>query len=281
MRKYIYSLFMAVAAVTLFTACSGDEGTEPGTDSNPAVTLYQYTVAKPYDSDTDTELRIAANSKTKEAYVLCESTSDYQSRLSSLGENGYNDYVVKNGEKVEGISGASIADKYFTGLKGDNTITVVAVSSNGKMSGATATFTALSWTDVCTGTYQFGAAGIKNVYAAQVTTTLQVAENAPGTYRFKDLFGTGYSMKFTLTGDTGSDADGNYKITTVKGQGTGLAYGSYGELYVRDVATWQNSSDYLAYNTMYEDNTCVFWMQYYVSAGNTGYAFEYFFPNAE
>lgn len=279
MKKYIFGLFFALISVAMFTACSADEGTDEGNDAKAQVTLYQYTVAKPYDADADTEVRVVANSATSEAYSLAESKESYESHIKELGTEGYNDYVVKNGEKVEGISGASNADKYYTGLSGDNVITVVAVGKGG-MSSQSVSFKAIAWETVTTGTYYFGAASIKNVFgAASTTTTLQKATNVDGLYRFVSLFGNGNNMKFTLTGDEGSDKDGHYVICHIAAQSTGLQYGKYGDLGVRDVATWQNSSDYLANNVMYDNHICVFWNQYYVSAGNTGYGYDEFVPN--
>lgn len=64
MKKYIYGLFMALVSVAMFTACSADEGTEPGNDSKVNVVLYQYTATTPNDPDVDTQLRIATNSAT-------------------------------------------------------------------------------------------------------------------------------------------------------------------------------------------------------------------------
>ena len=93
----------------------------------------------------------------------------------------------------------------------------------------------------------------------------------------KDVFGTGYPLKFTDSGMTGSDSYGEYKIVRVAAQATPLTFSSYGAVGVRDVATWQNSDKYLD-NGMYEDGTCFFWVQYFVSAGNLGYGYDEFEP---
>ena len=279
MKKYIYGLFFALVSVAMFTACSADEGTDPGNDSKAMVTLYQYTVSKPYDADADTEVRIVTNSATTEAYSLVEAKSAYDSHITELGTDGYNEYVVKNGEKVDNVSGFSTVDKYFTGLSGDVVITVVAVG-NGTKSSKSVSFKALAWETVATGTYYFGASSIQNVFgAASTETTLQKCSNEDGLYRFVDLYGQGYNLKFTLTGATGSDEYGSYSICHVAAQSTGLQYGTYGDLGVRDVATWQNSDDYLENNVMYDSNNVVLWNQYYVSAGNTGYGYDQFVPN--
>ena len=127
MKKYIYGLFFALVSVAMFTACSEDEGSDIGSDSQAKATLYQYTATEPNDADIDTQIRIATNSATQSAYLLVEKTADYESRLTQLGEEGYKDYVVENGEKIEGAEGAANIDKTIKSLSGDNTIAVVAV----------------------------------------------------------------------------------------------------------------------------------------------------------
>ena len=127
MKKYIYGLFFALVSVIMFTACSEDEGSDIGSDSQAKATLYQYTATEPNDADIDTQIRIATNSATQSAYLLVEKTADYESRLTQLGEEGYKDYVVENGEKIEGAEGAANIDKTIKSLSGDNTIAVVAV----------------------------------------------------------------------------------------------------------------------------------------------------------
>ncbi len=278
MKKYVYGLSLALVSAAMFAACSEEEGTDPGNDSKARVTLYQYTVAKPYDADADTEVRIVANNATSEAYVLVEAKSDYESRVAELGTDGYNDYVVDKGEKVEGIDGFSSADKYFTGLTGDVAITVVAVGKGGKSS-QTVNFTALAWETVATGTFSFGIANIQSLMGSTtVTTTLQKCTNKAGLYRFLDLFGKGYSVKFSRTGEPATDDFGTYYNCIIDDQTIGLEYKSYGEVSVRDVATWQNESSFLDYNVMYEDGFCQFYNQYHVTAGNIGYGFDKFVP---
>lgn len=278
MKKYVYGLSLALVSAAMFAACSEDEGTDPGNDSKARVTLFQYTVAKPYDADADTEVRIVANSATNEAYALVEAQSDYESRVAELGTDGYNDYVVEKGEKVEGIDGFSSADKYFTGLTGDVAITVVAVGKGGKSS-QTVNFTALAWENVTTGTFKFGIEVIQNLMGSTTAaTTLQKCTNKNGLYRFLDLYGKGYNVKFTLTGDPQTDDSGNYYNCLIADQAIGLEYKTYGEVSVRDVATWQNDSYYLDYNVMYEDGYCQFYNQYHVTLGNIGCGLDKFYP---
>ena len=54
MKKYIYGLFFALVSVVMFTACSEDEGSDIGSDSQAKATLYQYTATEPNDADIDT-----------------------------------------------------------------------------------------------------------------------------------------------------------------------------------------------------------------------------------
>ena len=44
-----------------------------------------------------------------------------------MGENGYMDYVISNGTKIEGVSGNSNVDIFLTDLVGNYSITVVAI----------------------------------------------------------------------------------------------------------------------------------------------------------
>lgn len=277
MKKYVYGLSLALVSAAMFAACSEEEGTDPGNDSKARVTLFQYTVAKPYDADADTEVRIVANSATNEAYALVEPQSVYDSLVVELGTDGYNDYVVEKGEKVEGIDGFSSADKYFTGLNGDVAITVVAVGKGGKSS-QTVNFTALAWENVATGTFKFGVASIQSLMGSTTATTLQKCTNKEGLYRFLDLYGKGYNLKFTLTGESTTDDSGTYYYCTVADQAIGLEYSSYGEISVRDVATWQNDASYGVYNVLYEDGYCELWNQYHVTAGSLGYGTDKFYP---
>lgn len=45
LKKYLYVLVAVAGAVTL-AACSADEGTEPGSDGSPVVTIYSYTAPR-------------------------------------------------------------------------------------------------------------------------------------------------------------------------------------------------------------------------------------------
>lgn len=257
----------------LLTACSEDEGTDIGNDGQATVTLYSFAAEAPYDGDCDVVVRVAANSATSEAYALAEAKEAKLNRVAELGAEGYNDYVIENGEKLEDIKGASCQDKVFTGLTGDNVITVVAVNGSYKKA-AEINFTGINWVTVATGTYTFGVPNIQQIYASSIATTLQYRADDPDTYRFKNLFGAGKHLTFTKTQYTYPDGS---TVCRVAPQSTSLSFGDYGGINVRDVATWQGSDNYLDC-ALYEDGRFYAWVQYYVSAGSLGYEYDEFTP---
>lgn len=257
----------------LFTACSEDEGTDIGNDSQATVTLYSFAAEAPYDGDCDVVVRVAANSATSEAYALAETKEAKLNRVAELGADGYSDYVIENGEKLEDIKGASCQDKVFTGLMGDNVITVVAVNGSYKKA-AEVNFTGINWVTVATGTYTFSVPNMQFIYAPAVATTLQYRADDPDTYRFKNLFGAGSHLIFTKTQYTYVDGSA---VCRVPSQSTSLSYGSYGEIYVRDVATWQDNDAYLDC-ALYEDGSFHAWVQYYTQTANFGNGTDTFTP---
>jgi len=272
MKKYINSIMFAFIGLALFTACSEESGTEPGTDSNPVVTVYQYDAQLPLSADNDCIIRVAANSSVESAYYLAEKASDKAAR--NLTTDAYADYVVSNGKKIENLSAGNPVDLTITDMMGDYVITVVGVKGNTKYATETA-FKGLDWRDITSGTYYF--AKPKATGKESATATLQYCANVDGLYRIKDVFGAGYSLKFTGTGSKGTDKTGNFEVVRVAAQPIGYNFGSYGEVSVRDVATWQNSDDYLD-NQMYDNGYCYFWVQYFVSAGSLGYDYDKFVP---
>lgn len=278
MKKYIYGLFFALISVVMFTACSADEGTEPGTDGNAHVTLYSYTAPQPYDADCDAYIRVAANSATTEAYALAEKTSEKEANVAKLGEAGYADYVVSNGKKLDDINGVSTQEVAFQNLPaGENVITIVAVGKSGKYA-STVNFNSITWSDVVAGVYTFGVKNIQAAYATSTETTLQVCDSDSKSYRFKNLFGVGNHLLLTAVG-TGSDDNGEYTVFRVPSQATGQSFGSYGVFNVRDVAEWQNDDSYLDCLLYNDNHEGYFWVQYFVTAGNLGYGYDEFTPN--
>lgn len=263
---------MLFAAVS-FMGCSDEQGTEPGNDSKPVATVFTYNAEVPNDPDVDCTLRIATNSATKEVYYLAQKKADYEALLSSSGENGVIDKVVSSGTAVTS-SVNEATDVVLKNLGGTYTIAVVAVNGNSKTL-STGEFTGYAWIDVVSGTYHSQYKNAEAIFGwTEKETTLQYKESDPSQYRFKDLFGQANHLIFNATGDTTDDG----KVLTVPSQSTPFTYGNYGSIFVRDVATWQGDTSYLVYNVLGDDNSCQLWLQWYVSAGNMGYALDYFVP---
>lgn len=273
MKKYFYNIMFAIFGAFALTACSEDNGTEPNTDSNPVVTIYQYAAELPLNADNDCVIRVAANSSVESAYYLAEKAEEKAGR--NMTAEAYADYVVSNGKKVDNLSVSTPVDVAVTDMMGDYIITVVGVKGNKKYATETA-FKGLDWRDIATGTYHFAKPNVTGAETAPAT--LQYCANIDGLYRIKDVYGKGHSLKFTGTGTKDSDKDGNFEVVRVAAQSTPYTYGNYGAVSVRDVATWQNSDNYLD-NHMYEDGYCYFWVQYFVSAGNLGYGYDEFVPD--
>ncbi len=285
MKKYIYILWTALLVATL-SACQEDEGTNPGSDSNPVVTIYQYEASKPNNPDNDVVFRLASNSQTAEVWYIAEKTADKEAHVASMGEAGYQEYVLSNGIKVDGISGESNVDITLTDLYGAYTITVVAVNGNRKTS-SEMNFLGLEWEDVVAGTYHFGAAPnvISALHLTTAPTVLQICTTNDKLYRLKDVFGKGYSLKINLIDITDNDEDGEYQYFRIPIAETPFIYGSHGAISVRDIGYWQGSDAWVTENGyesgMYADYTCFLYIQYFVAAGNCGFGYDYFIPQAE
>ena len=271
---------MAFCAFGL-VSCLDKRGTEPGNDSVPVVTVFSYAPELPYNSDNDISLRVAANSPTSEAYYLAEPAAEKETRVTSLGEDGYMDYVVANGERLSEIKGNSSTDVILTDMMGEYVITVVAVG-NGTKTARSLNFTGLEWEDVVKGTYYYEAVAFTSDFAPSETVLQKCTSNAT-LYRFKDVFAEGYHLKINLLpGYTDTDSDGTYTFFRVAAQPTPFTYGSYGSVYVRDIGYWQGNDAWITDNGyesgMYEDGSCFVHMQWYVSAGSLSYGYDYFVP---
>jgi len=283
MKSSIHQLFLVLLAICFMTSCKDEWGTEPGNDSNPVATVYQYKPVRPYDADNDVIFRVATNNKTTEAYYLVEKTANI-----SMSESDYMNHVVATGTKINDISGESNVDLTITGLTGDNTITVVAVG-NGKKTSLKATFVGLEWNDVVEGTYYFAQANIRNtIGASSVHTTLQVCTTNSKQFRFKEIFGTGYSMKINLLELKDADEDGEYTFFRVPVADTPYTYtinpANTGPMSVRDVGYWQGNdayvTDYGYESGMYEDYFCFVAVQYFVVGGlSIGWNYDMFEPD--
>lgn len=69
-----------------------------------------------------------------------------------MGENGYMDYVISNGTKIEGVSGNSNVDIFLTDLVGNYSITVVAINGNTRTS-SSVNFMGIEWSLIGEGYY--------------------------------------------------------------------------------------------------------------------------------
>ena len=240
MRKYIFGMMAAFAAV-LMTSCSADEGTEPGGDTKAYVQTNTYNVAPPLDADADFLVRVSTNSAVKGAYILLEKHDDYSKHIAEMGKDAYNDYVVKNGGVVKGVAGRSEVDTTFYGLKGEYMATVVAVGNNGQAQAAdSVSFTGIAWNKVCDGTFTFGPEAQQLFGLTSVVTELDQDADDTAQYRIKNVFGTGYNIKFRRYSLTYKDEeDGEYKVCLVPGQATPFSSKQYGRVFFADAYTYQ------------------------------------------
>lgn len=286
MKKYII-MSLAAALTFCFTSCKEDNGTEPGTDSQPAATIYTYEPSAPLNPDNDVNIRFVCNSKTSEAYYLVEKTTEKEAR--KMSEAAYADFVVANGTKLQLTedkhSGGKVSEVTVAGLLGDYTITAVAANGGTKTS-ATKTFRGLMWEDVVTGTYMYSNANVQFLMG-QITsrpTTLQICTTDETLYRFKDAFGEGMHLKINLLPDlVGEDEGGVYTFFRVKDQVISEFKGN--KVYVRDIGYWQGDDKYVTEydfeSGMYEDYSCFIYIQCHIGSTSYGYGYDYFIPDEE
>lgn len=280
MKVYLYKLIFTLFTAATFFACSEDEGTKPSSDTAPVVTIYQYKPSRPYNPENDVTIRFATNDKVTDVYYLAEKTSEKTARLTSSGEEGYKDYVISNGKKVDGISGVSNVDVTISDLYGDYSITAIAVGNKQKTLAYT-TFKGLEWNNVATGTYHFFNYKALNI-SSTTATVLQVCTTDSKLYRFKDLLGKGYHLKINLMGQKGKDEDGEFQFLRIAPTESPFTYNS-SLVSIRDVAYWQGNDAYatnLKYAcTMYLNYSCSLCLQYYISGKSLGYGRDEFSVN--
>ncbi len=284
MKRYSYITLATILAAGFFTACEEEEGTAPGNDSQPRVTVYSFTPDdEQYDADNDVKVRVAANSKVQEIYYLAETSDAVESFIKANGENAYYDKVVSSGKKVD-VKPAETGDIYVTGLYGQNTITFVAVNGS-THNAATVDFFGYTWTTISEGTYTFSEKATSRVGLEKVATSFQVCkDDAVTRYRFKDLYGIGKHLVMT-DAELEQPVDG-YSFVRIFAQATPFSYGSYGAINVRDLAEWQGDESYINidYGCVIAENGSYaqIFVQYYVSAGSLGYGLdEYVAKKAE
>ena len=286
MKKYIENLFLVLFTFLVFTACSDEQGTDVGNDSQPKVTLYNYGAPPPADSDNDLILRVAANNKTESAYYFVESKQMKETRGMSDAE--YAEFVAANGTLISGINGESVADVIVAGLYGDQVISVAAVGG-GKKTLSSIEFTGLAWEEVAAGTYNFGSYSQRAMAGCPESkeVVLLVCTTDANLYKIKDLYGAGYSLKFTKNGETGKHSSGE-TVEFVRVPNTNTPYlstnytGDVSQVYFRDMAYGYNNDAYathLSYGCyMFPDNSLYFTFRYANSAKNLTWDNDEFIP---
>ncbi|HIY47403.1 MAG TPA: hypothetical protein IAA35_05115 [Candidatus Alistipes faecigallinarum] len=283
LKKYFYSV-LAVAGLATLAGCSADEGTDPGSDSAPAITMYTYTPSSEYNADEDLMIRIAPNNRVAEIYYKSELTTAVQEYIAANGESAYADQVVASGTKLEG---GTTQDVVLTQLLGNYTITVVGVASNGRKAMASAVFQGLTWSPVVNGTVTYGTLG--DVGLTPAPAVLEKCDIDETLYRVKDMYGEGHHLKFTVLAQGGTASDGSgFKYCRITNQSTGLSYGDYGIISVQDIGYWQGNDSFVLgggfenyfYVSGPRENQLSFTLYYYVSAGFLGYQkADVFVPN--
>lgn len=264
---------LLVLPVILLSACSADEGTEPGSNPDPTVTLFHYTPDsdKGLNPDNDVTVRFATNSATKAVYYMVDLEKDMNTFINDNGIDAYMQKIIAEGEKIE-VNGADNVDKDITGIKGE--CVVVAVATNGATHSISSfSFVGLDWVTLASGYFQYGIQALPTGNYCE----LQKCMNVENSYRIKDAFPGGMNMLFTTTEQTGADENGNYTIISVPENETPWTTTS-GPLYVSDIDTWTGEQQY--YSLMYDDNYCQFALAWYVSAqAYLGLGYGFFLPN--
>ena len=280
-------LWLSAALICSLSACEEDpEGTSVGSDSKPNVLIYDYAYSdetRPDVSDNNFNVRFVANSKTNEAYYSVIKAADYASLASD--EAKLTDYVLSNGQRIEGLSVDNAVEQVIE-IPGVNYICVVAKSGSAQHL-SVHEVTGLEWVDICSGTYEFGVTGRRYEDLDPVETTLQNCASDQTLYRFKNLFGDGVSLKFSVL-DTDEEHPDGYTYVRVVDQPalqsmrTDTISGEPLLFSVRDIAEWQNNIVYATYDgycsVITPDNECEFTLQYHDAYGTLGFDYDVFTP---
>ena len=280
MKKISLLTCLSVLAM-FFAACSSEPEIDvmvdkTVSDASAVTTVLTYEPGGEYDPDCDVRVRFCRSPKVVNVYYLAELTADKATKVKELGSyDAYNTYVVENGKKVEFAEGESDADVVLESLLGYYTITTVSLAGDGSLTANEVNFHGVGWNTLATGTYSFGTLGGMGL-TPRTGVMLQQNSDDETLFRLKNAFKDGYDLQFYLSEVTGEDEDGKYTLVRIPEQNTGYTYGSYGAIKLRDVGFWQGNDIY-ALNTdyypnfMYEDYSCWFMPEYFVSAGYLGY----------
>lgn len=272
MKRFKY--FLLGLPLAFLGACSEDMGTEPGTDSNPVVTMYSYApeLSDGVNPDNDVLVRFATNSAVTDLYYLVEAEESANAYIDANGSDAYMQKVIDEGVKVD-VKGAENIDKLITDQHGDIIVTGVA-TNGGERSMATVTFTGLDWTKLCSGEFVPNNIGIPNSIC-----DLEQCNQDKKLYRIKNAFKPGYSLKFTHMGLKGTIQGQVFYPVRVPEAQTGFILnfqdGSSSPLWVIDIAGWQQDSsmatDSNYWSIMYDDYFCEFNLAWLVNGGYVAY----------
>lgn len=269
-KKYM----LILAAIPMLWACSADEGSMPGSDPNPAVTVYAYSSTEG-NPDNDVKIRFVTNNKTTSVKYIIVPSSD----LKDLDNSKLLSKVETEGKTVENLTSNSYADVIVTDLHGEYTIAAVA---NGKTLGNRATFLGLDWEVVKEGTFYYGAVGGAIAPSAAVEASLEVCTTDSKLYRVNGVFGADTALKMEILDVTNRDEGGVYNMFRVKPTATPWEYEDYGIVSVRDIGYWQNNEAFATNPSyccgMYKNYNAFFCLQWYVAAGSLGYNYSEFVP---
>ena len=303
MKRYINgALLTALAFAMSFTSCKVDEGTEPNSSNSPDVTIYTYAPTsddgEDLNPDNDVRVRFVANNATEDVYYILDEAASAAAEIEK-DKDAYIQKVMNTGKRISNAS-STVNDTIYTGILGPYVISAVAKRGT-HTTLAQAEFTGYTWTTVVAGVYYFDIVGGKGSIPESIATEYQICDYDSTLYRYKNVLGQDKHLKITLTGKTGeenmTDDDGNtikdengrpvkveYKCCRVAPQQSDYTYGSYGLASVRDIGYWQGNASYVdpdsGYNSfIYEDGQAALGLQWFVSAGNIGYGYDYFVPN--
>uniref|UniRef100_UPI0040272120 hypothetical protein n=1 Tax=Prevotella sp. TaxID=59823 RepID=UPI0040272120 len=246
MKKIFERLALMLLSLTLFAACQEDEGTDPGHDSTPVASVYEYAVGDGYNADNDCRFRVATNSATQEVYYLAQ--LDEEKKALNMTDQQYADYVVEKGTKIE-VKASSDADVYVKNLHGLYDITVVAVKGNTKTLQS----------------FQFSGIDYKPLGQGTWTSSffsdawkVDVEYSAVGNrYRIKNVYKNGYGFSFSPNGS-------NVTVYPNGAIETGYVHARYGMVSISDQGSTYDAAS----------KTFTFNFNFTVSAGSFGAASE-------
>lgn len=147
--KFNKILLFAAATVLALASCSKEQGTEPGSESAPKVTFYQYAAPDGYNQDESLTLRLVPNGKVSKMYLLTELKADKTAFIEKNGEEAYVNKVVENGSAMAGAD----KDIVISDLQGLYAFTVVAESENGNRCAYESTFKGIKWVEAGTAVF--------------------------------------------------------------------------------------------------------------------------------